>query len=220
MNRRDFLRTAGGATAVASAAAATGASAAQEGGNESAGNETTGTPGGNESSGNESSGEGGGGGGGTTKEVTVGPGGDLTFEPAEVYVAPGDTVHWTWDSDDHNIVVEEQPDDADWGGTEGSDSETYDTGHEYSNTFDTIGEYAYFCQPHKSAGMEATVVVNESGQAPGAGAGGEADPEHMGVPFQAHFVGISTVVMIFVSLVFTFFTLKYGESRHASGGNN
>jgi hypothetical protein len=42
----------------------------------------------------------------------------------------------------------------------------------------------------------------------------------MGVPIQAHFVGIATILAIIVSLVFTFFMLKYGESPHASGGNN
>jgi hypothetical protein len=66
--------------------------------------------------------------------------------------------------------------------------------------------------------MVGTVVVNESGSAPGGGAE-EADPKHMGVPIQAHFVGIATVLAIIVSLVFTFFQLKYGESPHAKGGD-
>jgi hypothetical protein len=67
--------------------------------------------------------------------------------------------------------------------------------------------------------MVGTVVVNKSGQAPSSGGGGELDPEHMGVPIQAHFVGIATILAILVSLMFTFFLLKYGESPHASGGN-
>lgn len=183
MNRRDFLRTAGGATAVAGAVSASGSAAAQE-----------------------------------AKTVNVGPGGNLTFEPETVYVANGGTVKWVWESDGHNVVPTSQPDGADWQGS-GSESELFDTGHEYEATFDTNGEYAYECTPHAQAGMEGTVVVNESGQAPDAGGGGESDPEHMGVPIQAHFVGIATILAIFVSLVFTFFVLKYGESPHASGGN-
>jgi plastocyanin len=187
MNRREFMRTAGGATAVATAAAGS----------------TAGTAAGQ-----------------TTKEVIVGPGGNLVYEPATVYVAPGDTVHFVWESDNHNIVVEDQPEGANWEGTEGDANTLYNTGHEYEHTFETLGTYTYFCQPHRSAGMVGEVIVNESGQAPSAGGGGEVDPEHMGVPIQAHFVGIATILAIIVSLVFTFFLLKYGESPHASGGNN
>jgi plastocyanin len=184
MNRRDFLRTAGGATAVAAAVSGAGTAAAQEG-----------------------------------NTVIVGPGGNLTFEPAELYVKPGTTVTFDWESDGHNVVVESQPEGADWSGTEGAPNALYDTGHTYEHTFETKGEYSYFCQPHKSAGMVGTIIVNDSGQAPGAGGGGEVDPEHMGVPLQAHFVGIATVLAIFMSLAFTFFVLKYGESPNAKGGN-
>jgi hypothetical protein len=41
----------------------------------------------------------------------------------------------------------------------------------------------------------------------------------MGVPFQAHFVGLATLLMMVVSLIYTFFLLKYGESPHTSGSN-
>lgn len=182
MNRRDFLRTAGGATAAAGAVSASGSAAAQGG-----------------------------------KTVTVGPGGSLVFEPTPVYVKKGGTVTWEWDSDGHNVVPESQPDGANWEGS-GGESELFDSGHTYEHTFETLGEYEYVCTPHAQAGMVGKVIVNETGQAPSSG-GGEADPKHMGVPIQAHFVGISTILAIFVSLVFTFFTLKYGESPHASGGN-
>ena len=186
MNRREFMRTAGGATAATAVAASTAeTAAAQEG-----------------------------------KTVAVGPNGNLVFEPATVYVTPGSTVTWNWESDDHNIVVESQPDGANWEGTEGGPNVLYDTGHTYEHTFDTKGSYTYYCQPHRTAGMVGEVIVNESGQAPGGGGGGEVNPEHMGVPIQAHFVGIATILAILVSLVFTFFLLKYGESPHASGGNN
>ncbi|WP_255150511.1 plastocyanin/azurin family copper-binding protein [Halorarius halobius] len=184
MNRRDFLRTAGGATAMAGAVGASGSAAAQ-----------------------------------SSKEVVVGPGGSLVFEPTELYVSPGTTVNFVWESDGHNIVVDSQPEGANWEGTEGGATKLYDTGHEYSHTFETTGTYEYACEPHRTAGMLGTVIVNESGQPPSAGGGGPVDPKHMGVPIQAHFVGFATVLMIFVSLIFTFFMLKYGESPHASGGN-
>lgn len=187
MNRREFLRTGAGATAVAAAASAStaGTAAAAE-----------------------------------TTEVAVGPGGNLVFESSEVYVKPGDTVKWVWDSDNHNVQVLSTPEGAEWEGTEGPKTETYDTGHEYEHTFEEMGTYEYQCFPHAPS-MAGQVIVNENGEAPSGGEGGskEADPEHMGVPIQAHFVGIATILAIFVSLMFTFFLLKYGESPHASGGN-
>jgi len=187
--RRGFLRTATGAAAVG----ATGTASAQE---------TT---------------EDGGGGGGGTEEVTVGPGGNLSYDPAELTIQPGTTVVWTWDSDNHNVVPNAQPDDADWGGTEGGDSQTYNTGHEYEYTFDVEGDYEYYCTPHRQAGMTGTITVTtDTG---GGGGTAEQDPEHMGVPFQAHFVGLATLLMIVVSVIYTFFVLKYGESPHTSGSN-
>jgi plastocyanin len=187
MNRREFLRTGAGATAVAATAAAStaGTAAAQ-----------------------------------STKEVVVGPDGNLVFEPVEVYVQPGGTVKWTWDSNNHNIQVLSQPDGANWEGTEGSKTVTYNTGHEYEYTFETKGEYEYQCFPHAPS-MAGKVIVNDSGEAPSSGGGGATpkDPKHMGVPIQAHFVGIATILAIIVSLLFTFFLLKYGESPHASGGD-
>ena len=151
--------------------------------------------------------------------VTVGPGGNLVFEPETVNVEPGATVTWEWDSDNHNIVPESQPDGAEWEGHEPLENE----GFTYEHTFETEGTYSYYCQPHRSAGMVGEVVVGGGGGGGGdggGGGGGEVDPEHMGVPIQAHFVGIATILAILVSLVFTFFLLKYGESPHASGGNN
>lgn len=218
MKRRDFLRAAGGAAG--GAAAASGAAAAQEetttSSNTTSSNTTTtnGTTTGNETT----SGGGGGGGGGVAKTVTVGPGGNLVFDPETVYVAPGQTVEWVWDSDGHNVEVESQPDEANWEGTPGGASQLYDTGYSYTHTFETLGTYEYVCTPHAQAGMVGSVIVNESGQAPGAGQK-TLNPEHMGVPFQAHYVGIATIVMIMVSLVYSFFVLKYGESPNTSGGN-
>ncbi|MFB6206129.1 MAG: plastocyanin/azurin family copper-binding protein [Haloglomus sp.] len=185
MNRREFLRTGAGATALATAATASTAGTASA----------------------------------QAAEVAVGPGGSLVFEPAEVYVKPGDTVKWTWKSSNHNIVVQSQPKGANWKGTEGPKVKTYNEGHTYEHTFETKGTYEYVCFPH-APGMAGSVVVNESGKAPSGGGGQkEADPKHMGVPIQAHFVGIATILAIVVSLLFTFFLLKYGESPHASGGN-
>lgn len=94
---------------------------------------------------------------GTT--VVVGPDGDREYEPKSLTVAVDETVTWTWDSSNHNVVVETQPDGADWRGTEGAPTKTFDEGHEYSHAFETPGTYAYFCNPHKGLGMTGEIVV-------------------------------------------------------------
>jgi len=220
MKRRDFLTAASGVAGGTAAGAAT--AGAQEtttsaGDTTTAsGNETT-TAANGTAEGTQSGGAAGG--GGPTEEVVVGPGGDLVFEPAELTIAPGTTVRWVWDSDNHNVVRSNQPEGADWDGTEGGDSETYNTGHEYSHTFEVEGTYEYYCTPHESAGMVGSITVQQGGGGGGGGGAAEQDPEHMGVPIQAHFVGIATILMIIVSLIYTFFVVKYGESPHTEGGN-
>jgi len=227
MKRRDFLKiatgSAGGAAAIGAAGARSSSTSAAvqegEGNNTTSGNGTSGnSTSGNATTSEGDSGEGGGlPGAGTTKTVTVGPNGQLVFDPETVYIQPGATVEWEWGSSGHNVAPDSIPEEASWGGHESLE----DSGFTYSHTFDgPTGEYNYVCTPHAGAGMVGTVVVNESGQAPGGG-GGEAElhPEEMGVPFQAHFVGIATILMMIVSLVYAFFVLKYGESQHASAPN-
>jgi plastocyanin len=225
MKRRDFLRTAGGAAgaatatsaAASSAAAADGVSAVQDGNTTQPGG--NGTDGGNGTAGNQTDGNDTDGGSdlpgaGETETVIVGPGGDLVYEPASLEILPGTQVVFEWDSDTHNIVPESQPDDANWSGHNPIEN----TGFSYSYTFTVEGEYAYYCQPHRSAGMEATITVTEDAGAAGGGGGGyePPDPAHMGIPVQKHFVGALAFMGIFVTLVFTFYLLKYGESAHTA----
>ena len=216
MKRREFLRVASGAAGATAAGASTTAAAQQTGTSTST---PTGTPGGGTATGTASGGGtgtgtasgGGGGGGGATQTVTLV---DYAYEPgteSPLYITPGTTVEFVWETNTHNIVVDSQPDGANWEGHEPIEN----AGFTYTHTFEATGEYAFHCQPHLNLGMEGTIVVNEQGAAPGAGGGGEADPEHMGVPFQAHFVGLATIVGIVISLVFTFFFLKYGETPHS-----
>ena len=196
--------------AAGATAAGTSVAAAQETTTAPAGNETGG--GGNETAtGNESTGGGAAGGGGGSATVDLV---DFAFEPgteAPLYITPGTTVNFVWVTSTHNIVVDSQPEGANWEGHQPIE----DAGFEYEHTFTELGEYTYHCQPHLANGMEGTIVVNETGAAPAGGGGGEVDPEHMGVPFQAHWVGTATLLGIFAALVFTFFFLKYGETPHS-----
>lgn len=178
----------------------------QTGGNQTGGNQTGGNQtGGNQTGGNQSgSGNQSGGGGGQTanKTVTVGPGGELTFDPETVKVTPGSTVTWKWDSDNHNIVVQSQPDGANWEGHESIEN----AGFTYQHTFNTKGTYEYFCQPHKSAGMTGTVEVVESISTPGGGGGGGPPP----VPDSARTLGVATTIGMLSTLGLAYFFLKYG----------
>ncbi|HMB50398.1 MAG TPA: plastocyanin/azurin family copper-binding protein [Natronoarchaeum rubrum] len=216
MNRRDFMKTASGVSAAAAAAGAAGSSAAaqdapalQEGGNESGGGNQTG--GGNESGGGNQSG----GGAGTTHEVVVGPGGENVFQPAELPIAPGDTVVWTWDSPNHNIAPQDIPGDAEWEGH----PEISDAGTTHEHTFEVTGTYNYVCEPHAAAGMEGSVTVEEGGGGGGGGAAAEFDPHDIGVPMQKHYIGAATFLAIFATIGFTFYLLKYGESANTSYPN-
>ncbi|WP_227355917.1 plastocyanin/azurin family copper-binding protein [Haladaptatus salinisoli] len=91
--------------------------------------------------------------------VAVGPDGTLQFDPAAARISCGTAVTWAWESNTHNVVPESQPDGANWKGTPGVPSKTFDSGYTYTHTFETVGEYEYYCQPHKSAGMIGKLIV-------------------------------------------------------------
>lgn len=104
---------------------------------------------------------GGGDGGGSDADVTVevGPGAQFEFEPETAEIAVGETVEWTWESNNHTVTPESIPDGATWEG----EPERFDTGHTYSHTFETPGTYEYYCEPHRGAGMVGSVVVSGDG---------------------------------------------------------
>lgn len=207
MKRRDFLRATGGSGAAVALGSGV-AAGQQETGTATGTSSGTGTPSGTGTGTGTGTSSGGGGGGGPTKEVLVGPGGSLVFEPTTLEITPGTTVRWVWESDNHNVVPQSQPDGASWDG-EGSPGTTFNSGHEYTYTFETLGTYEYVCTPHESAGMVGSIEVVETLSQAG---GGEQDLHSLGVPIQAHWVGVATILMLFLSFVFTFYTLKYGES--------
>ncbi len=217
MNRREFLRTAGGAAGgTAAASVATGSAVATEegGGGEGGGGEPDfggylDDVGNFDGSVTDARGQ---------DEVVVevgaeGNGGNLAFGPAAVHVDNGATVVWEWTGEggSHNAVSED--------GTFESDL-TGEGGFTFEHTFEEDGVFNYFCQPHKSVGMKGSIVVGEDFPAKASGGSTPLDPAHMGADIHEHFVGVSVILAISTSLVFSFFVLKYGESAHTKGGNN
>lgn len=93
-------------------------------------------------------------------EVTVtvgddGNNGTFAFDPPAISVSPGTTVTFDWASDNHNVLVEDQPDGAGWQGHEPLENNGFSVQH----TFETSGVYTYYCEPHLSVGMKGVVEV-------------------------------------------------------------
>lgn len=98
---------------------------------------------------------------------------DLTFEPATLAVAVGDTVAWrNVGSVAHSVTAygDGLPDGAPYFASGGFDSEdaareAYPEGavrsaEPYSHTFEVPGRHEYFCIPHKRAGMTGRIEVS------------------------------------------------------------
>ena len=149
----------------------------------------------------------------TVEVGTQGNGGPNAFSPAAIHVDVGTTVQFEWTGDGVHNVVED-------GGGYSSGNAVGAAGVNFEHTYEESGISKYYCDPHLGLGMKGAVVVGDDYPAIQPGISTPVDPEHMGVPFQAHWVGISTVVAILVSIMFTFYTLKYGESPNTKGGND
>ena len=206
MRRREFVRTAGGTTAALGAGAAAPATA-QEGGGQRPdfGGYTEGAEGGTYE---DLRGE---------SEVTVEVGGTssgLAFLPTNLWIDEGTTVTFEWTSGGHNVLFEEMPDGAGVSGHE----PTEDGGFSFSVTFDTGGVYKYYCRPHESLGMLGAIAVGAGVPTVAVEGAGEKELHEYGVPIQAHWVGAATILGIVVTIVFTFYILKYGESAHTGTG--
>ncbi|GGK64415.1 MULTISPECIES: halocyanin domain-containing protein [Haloarcula] len=218
MNRREFVRTAGGAAGAAATLSATGAAAAQEEGG--GGGETVPDYGGFLDQVSNFDGSTADATGQDTATVEVGVkanGGAFGFGPPAIHVDNGATVQfeWTGNGGGHNVVSKGD-------GPLDSGSSTSSAGVNYEHTFEEDGIYPYYCSPHQGLNMKGAVVVGEEYATQTIGGGGpvEVAPHEAGVPIQPHYVGFGAGLAVIIPLIFTFFQLKYGESPHTSGGNN
>lgn len=138
---------------------------------------------------------------------------DFAYEPgteSPLYITPGTTVEFVWETSTHNINVDSQPDGANWEGHMAVEDE----GFEYSHTFETTGTYEFHCDPHIDLGMEGTIVVNESGEPPGSGGGEHSGPV---ISDSAKTLGIATFVAMTSTLGLAFVLLKYGGGPPREG---
>ncbi|WP_459191210.1 plastocyanin/azurin family copper-binding protein [Halosimplex sp. J119] len=87
--------------------------------------------------------------------------GALAFAPDSFEISTGETVVWVWHSNGHNVRPASTPSNSEFSGTEGGEDTLYDEGHTLSHTFEVAGEYEYYCDPHRSAGMTGSFTVTE-----------------------------------------------------------
>mmetsp|Transcript_46192 Transcript_46192/g.55980 ORF Transcript_46192/g.55980 Transcript_46192/m.55980 type:complete len:249 (-) Transcript_46192:257-1003(-) len=97
-----------------------------------------------------------------TKEVKMGSdSGLLAFVPAKITICKGDSVTWINNKGGpHNVVFDEDgiPDGVSQEAIS-MDEQLGEEGETFTRKFDTPGTYAYYCEPHRGAGMEATLIV-------------------------------------------------------------
>lgn len=97
-----------------------------------------------------------------TKEVKMGTdSGGLQFVPAKVSICKGDSVNWINNKGGpHNVVFDEDNIPAGVSQEKISmEDQLGEPGETYKMQFDVAGEYGYYCEPHRGAGMEATLTV-------------------------------------------------------------
>ena len=86
-------------------------------------------------------------------DVVMGSGGNLVFEPNEITISAGDTVHFINEAlPPHNIIVEARPDLS-------RESLLFAPGETQDVVFADVGDYNFFCGPHQGAGMTGIVHV-------------------------------------------------------------
>jgi len=87
-------------------------------------------------------------------DVSMGAGGNLVFEPNEITISAGETVHFINEAlPPHNIIVESRPDLS-------REALLFAPGESQDVVFADKGDYNYWCGPHQGAGMTGTVHVN------------------------------------------------------------
>ena len=87
-------------------------------------------------------------------DVSMGAGGNLVFEPNEITISAGDTVHFINEAlPPHNIIVEARPDLS-------REALLFAPGESQDVVFADKGDYNYWCGPHQGAGMTGIVHVN------------------------------------------------------------
>lgn len=99
----------------------------------------------------------------TAGTVTVKMGSDsglLQFDPPTVTISAGDTVKWVNNKlAPHNVVFDGSKMDAGVATKMSHKNLVFSPGESFETTFSEPGEYSYYCEPHRGAGMVGKVIV-------------------------------------------------------------
>lgn len=87
-----------------------------------------------------------------SNEVEITLTSNLRFDPDEVTIDAGTTVRWVNGASIFHTIT---PD----GHEEWEEVSMNTEGDEFTHTFNTPGDFPYYCDPHRSAGMTGTITV-------------------------------------------------------------
>ena len=97
-----------------------------------------------------------------TKSVKMGTdSGQLKFEPEKISICKGDSVKWINNKGGpHNVVFDEDgiPDGVEQEKIS-MEEQLGEEGDTFVMAFETAGDYDYYCEPHRGAGMNGKLVV-------------------------------------------------------------
>ena len=86
-------------------------------------------------------------------DVQMGFDGNLVFEPSEITINAGESVHFVNNMlPPHNVIVENRDDIS-------HDALAMLPGEEFDVTFPDAGDFNFWCGPHQGAGMTGVVHV-------------------------------------------------------------
>ncbi|AFY78558.1 MAG: plastocyanin [Hydrococcus sp. C42_A2020_068] len=84
----------------------------------------------------------------------------LKFEPDTLTIEAGDTVKWVNNKlAPHNVVFDSSKMDEAIATKMSHKNLVFSPGESYESTFDEPGEYTYYCEPHRGAGMVGKIIV-------------------------------------------------------------
>ncbi|RMF20485.1 MAG: plastocyanin [Cyanobacteria bacterium J083] len=99
-----------------------------------------------------------------TYEVKMGSDdGQLKFVPETITIKPGDTIKWVNNKlSPHNVVFDESKVPGELATKLSHKNLVFSPGESYETTFPkdaAPGEYPFYCEPHRGAGMAGKVIV-------------------------------------------------------------
>jgi plastocyanin len=84
---------------------------------------------------------------------------NLTWQPDSVFIEVGDTVEWVWSVGSHTATNGTGAADPNAGTL--FDAPLNSTTPLVSYTFNSVGDYPFFCRPHEGFGMKGNVNVSQ-----------------------------------------------------------